>query len=210
MGKYKETAISREVINSVGGQTFCDWRGEKIVKMKITKNKSKTPAQVDQRTAFVRLVELAGMLGEAAALGFPKRPRKQDPEQALMHASPGVVTVDESGEVMVDYARIVCAKGPLLEPKVTLTAGEDNTLTFTHPAQERGWRRESTDRLYAVLLEKELKEVQVVELNTRSEADPVTVTLEEGWKRENLCVYVFYRAAQGKKVSNSQYVEVKE
>ena len=96
------------------------------------------------------------------------------------------------------------------EQKVKLlTAGEDGILTFTHPAQERGWRREGSDRLYAVLLEKELMEVQVVELNTRSEEEPVTVTLEEGWQAENLCVYVFFRAAKGKKVSDSKLVEVK-
>lgn len=50
--------------------------------------------------------------------------------------------------------------------------------------------------------------VQVVELNKRSEANPVTVTLEEGRKQENLSVYVFYRAAKGKKVSDSKYLEV--
>lgn len=209
MGKYKGTAISSEVENSVGEQTFCDWKGEKIVKMKITKNKSNMPAQANQRTVFVGLVSLASLFGEAAALGFPGRPRKQEPEHAFMHTNPGGGTVNETGEVSVDYARIVCAKGNLAAPKVTLTAGEDGILTFTHPAQERGWRREGSDRLYAVLLEKELMEVQVVELNTRSEEEPVTVTLEEGWQAENLCVYVFFRAAKGKKVSDSKLVEVK-
>ena len=41
------------------------------------------------------------------------------------------------------------------------------------------------------------------------EEEPVTVTLEEGWQTENLCVYVFFRAAKGKKVSDSKLVEVK-
>lgn len=209
MGDYKETAISRQVYKSVGGQTFCEWRGKKVVKMKITSNSSKTPAQIAQRRAFAELADLSYLFGEAAELGFPKRPRVQTPQNAFMQANAGVVTVDETGEMTVDYPRITCSKGSLTVPAVTVTSDDEtHSLTFEHPAQSNGWHRNVTDRLVAVVLEKVQKEVQVFELNNRSDAEPVTVQFDAAWSKENLCVYVFVLAENGKQASPTQYLNI--
>lgn len=209
MAIYQSTAIARRVKKSVGEQTFCQMKGQNVVKMKIEENTSNTPAQQRQRRAFTELSDWGNIFGEAVELGFPSRQKQLSAQNAFMQANAGVVSVSEEGEVSVDYARIACSKGRLEVPKVTVTCtGEPPVLTFTHPAQKNGRCRKATDLLYAAVLEKELEEVAVFELNKRSDAEAVTAELDETWKKENLCVYVFVLSEKGDKASDTKYVEL--
>lgn len=209
MAIYQATAIARRIKRSVGEQTFCQVNGQNVVKMKIEENTSNTPAQQRQRRIFTELSDWGNIFGEAAALGFPTRQRQLSVQNAFMQANAEVVSVSEEGEITVDYTQIACSKGRLDVPKVTVTCtGEPPVLTFTHPAQKNGRCRKATDRLYAAVLEKELEEVEVFELNKRSEAEAVTAELDEAWKKENLCVYVFVLSENGDKASDTKYVEV--
>ncbi|WP_251619831.1 DUF6266 family protein [Odoribacter lunatus] len=209
MALYETSLIFRRLKKSAGKATFSKWRGMDVMKEKIVENESSTPAQQRQRRIFTELMDWCGIFGEAAALGFPTRARVQTPENAFAQANAGVVTMDEEGEVVVDYSRIVCSKGTLVAPEVTMTVGDEKeSLTFLHVADENGYHKYATDCLYAVILEKERKEVQVHELNERKDATPVTVMLKEGWDTENLCVYVFYLRQDGKRASATRYVKI--
>lgn len=209
MAIFQATAIARRIKKSVGEQTFCQVKGQNVVKMKIEENSSNTPAQQRQRRVFTELSDWGNIFGEATKLGFPTRQRQQSAQNAFMQANAGIVSVSEEGEVSVDYTGIICSKGRLDIPKVTVTcAGDPPVLTFTHPVQKNGRCRKATDRLYAAVLEKELEEVEVFELNKRSEAEAVTAELEEGWKKENLHVYVFVLSEKGDKASDTKYVEL--
>lgn len=210
MGRYKATAISRRLKKSVGEQTFYLLNGQNIVRMKNEENSSNTPAQALQRRLFTALGDLGWLFEDAAAIGFPARPRKHSPHNAFMKANAGVVKADEGGEVTVDYAAINCSNGRLELPKklsVTLNS-ENNTLTFVHPAENFGRNRKGSDRLYAVLLEKELKETVLLELNHRSDSEPVVVTIDEEWQVENLCVYVFVLTEKGKRASMTKFIQI--
>ena len=209
MGKYKETSISQEVNRSVGGQTFYKWRGEMLVRMKIKSNSSSTPAQQRQRQLFAELLRWCGIFSGVAALGFPGRARKQSPENAWAQANAGIVTLDTEGEVMVDYSRIICSKGTLEAPEVTVTFNaEDGSLSFLHSVDEDGRGKYATDRLFVVLLDKMRKKVKVHELNRRKDTAPVTVMLKDGWDVENLCIYAFYLREDGRRASATTYVEI--
>ena len=209
MALYETSLIFRRLKKSAGKATFSQWRGMDILREKILENSSNTSAQQRQRLLFAVLMDWSGIFGEAAALGFPGRPRKQSPENAFAEANAGMATLDADGEVVVDYARIVCSEGMLKAPKVTATFNaEEGCLTFTHVAEVDGHRRYATDRLFVALLNKEEKEVTVHELNQRKDATPASVTLTDGWEVENLCIYAFYLRKDGRRASDTKYVEI--
>lgn len=210
MAIYQGTAIARRLKKSAGEQTFCHVKGQNIVKMKIEENTSKTPAQIRQRRIFTMMWDLTDLFGEAAWYGYPSRSIVWSPENAFMEANAGVVTVNEQDELVVDYEKIACSKGRLLNPPTTVEAdAEAGTLTFTHTAQGDGYKRNASDCLYAVVLEKQMEEVAVYELNKRSDKDPVVVTLEEGWSKDNLCIYIFVLTEKRNRASNTTYLKLK-
>lgn len=139
------------------------------------------------------------------AVRLASRPRKH-PVNAFASLNAGVVTLSEEGVLAIDYPGIACSNGSLKVPEVTVTE-EGGVLTFMHDAETNGYDRYETDRLYAVLFEEELMEVRVEELNQRKDSDPKTANLEEGWKKENLHIYLFYRREKSKQASKTVYVK---
>ena len=65
MGTFKNTAITRDVRNSVGDQTFCKWKGLQIVKQKVGNNTSNTDAQQMQRKRWQTGMELDALFAAA-------------------------------------------------------------------------------------------------------------------------------------------------
>lgn len=212
MAIYHATAIARRLKKSAGEQTFCRTRGRNVVKMKVEENPSNTPLQQRQRLAWKRGLELEELFDEVSGVAFPSRPIYQTYHNAFMQANGGVVSVDEAMQVTVDYERVVCAKGRLRVPKnMTVTwRAEDRQLEFAHEAEGSGVGRKPEDMLYAAVVEKELEELELVELNRRSEGDAAMFTLPEGWSEERLAVYVFVLSEDKRKASDSKYMEVKQ
>lgn len=218
MGRQDNTSISRNLRNSVGDETFCQWRGITVVKKKIKKNKSNTIAQQRQRTLWRTLMELVVLFSPSSALGFPRRKREHTGDNVFAEANANtqVITVTENEEATgeddkwlttVDFSKITCAKGTLRLPRQITMAydGENNALSFTVGAETRGPRREEDDRLYAMVVETELMDSELFELCTRGEGGMTTANLPEGWVSTNLAVYLFVVSADGKKASKSSY-----
>lgn len=207
MAEVKATAIARKLKKSAGEQTFCQRKGKTIAKMKIDENKSKTPSQQKQRARWRRLSNLELLFDTVSSISFPSRPKNLSYHNAFMQANLDAVSVNDELETTVDYARILCAKGRLTVPHTTVEYDpETRQLTFTHKAESNGRMKEVSDMLYAVVVEKEQKETEVVELNRRSENDPVSFTLPEEWSKEELEVYVFVLSANGRKASDSKHL----
>lgn len=212
MAIYQATAVARRLKKSLGEQTFCRNRGRDVVKMKVEENTSNTPLQQRHRLAWKRKLELEELFDEASYIGFPKRPEFQTFHNAFMQANGEVVEVNESLEVTVDYTRILCAQGKLRVPKVmsVTCSADDRQLVFTHNAEKNGYKKREDDMLYAAVLEKELEELEVLELNRRSEDEAVIFQMPEDWVVEQLAVYVFVLSKDKHKASNSVYMEVKQ
>ena len=139
------------------------------------------------------------------------RHRKSSYHNAFMaeNVNKDAVEVSEELEATVNYQNIRCAKGKLKVPKdFSVTAdAETHTLTFTHAAEEDGCQRYSTDRLYALVVETTEEDSELFELGTRAGSEPITVNLSESWDMGSLAIYVFALTADGKKASDSLYLE---
>ena len=214
MGTFDNTAISRKQRNSVGDQTFCQWRGTNVVKQKIQENKSNTPAQQQQRKRWSKGVDIEVLFEAAYTIGFPGRKRIHSPANAFssenMKKEKGVFTTEEDGTVTVDYSLITCAKGRLRLPAEINVSyeTENNSLTFSITAEEAGVRRNTTDIVYALVVETEMFDSELMELGTRGEGGIKTMELKSGWSATDLAIYVFVVSEDGKKASDSRHLTV--
>lgn len=208
MAIFQATGLTRRLSKSAGEQTFCQVRGRNVAKMKITDNKSNTPKQQAQRLKWSTLSEIEYAFDEVVRVGFPSRPVYHTVHNAFMQANKGVIEVGEDGEAVVHYERIVCAKGRQELPKqVQVTVSEaDRQLTFTHSVETNGARREKSDMLYAAVLEKELAELELFPLNSRSSEEAKDITLNADWDMQQLAIYVFVLSEDGHKASMSKYL----
>ena len=209
MVKFRATAIARKLRDSAGEQTFYQLNGQNIAKMKIDSNTSRSEAQVKQRLIWKRVSEFTGLFREASVIGFPKRDRRLTPDNAFVQASIAAVTAVSTTETSVDYAKLACAKGWLKTPTVSVELNaEQHSLVFSVKPEYFGARRKATDRVYALVLEKEAMESELCSLGTREGGASVTFQLPEDWEGDSLAVYVFAVAEDGKTASDSKYVDV--
>lgn len=210
MGIYKATAISRLVEKSIDELTFCKIRGRNVVKTKIDRNTSKTLLQQKQRARWTELQELDALFDEAVLVGFPSRPHYLTAHNAFVKANAKAVDVSEDLKVTTDYKNIVCSKGKLKKPQVSVSANEEqNKLTFTHVPEGNGTRRMATDKLYAMVVEKALQEAKLFPLDTRADKEPMVVDIPVSWTIENLNIYVFVLSANGHKASNTETIDIR-
>ena len=221
MGTFKNTAITRDVRNSVGDQTFCKWKGLQIVKQKVGNNTSNTDAQQMQRKRWQTGMELDALFAAATELGFPGRKRTHTPSNVFTHenvndqiievaANPQATGEDDKWTATVNWESIRCAKGKLRLPrKVTVTLSpEGDTLSFTVTAEDRGPQREDDDELYALVVETELRDSTLQRVCARADGGTASVELPDDWDSTKLAVYLFMVSADGKKASDSKHVTV--
>lgn len=221
MGKFKNTSVSRSLRNSIGDETYCEWRGIPVVKRKISANSSDTPAQQQQRARWAAGVELDALFAEASELGFPGRPREFSPGNAFtkanvnarvieVAANPQSTGPDDKWTTTVNWEAVRCAKGRLRLPRqVTVTLSpEGDALNFTVTAEQRGPQRSEDDELYALAVETEQRDAVLQSLCTRGEGGTATLALPAGWDSSKLAVYLFMVSADGKKASDSKHVTV--
>ena len=148
----------------------------------------------------------------SSEIGFPKRPATWTTANAFTSANlkNGALTVDDTLEVTVDYAQILCSQGRRKLPRTfAVTADtESRTLTFTHSVESRGRNRNVNDKLYAMVVAPELEDAELFDLGTRAESEPMTINVPEGWDMASLEIYVFALSPNGRIASDSRHLTV--
>ncbi len=200
-----------KLTQSMAENTYVRSKGKNIIKTKIDSNKSNTLLQSIQRLKVQFIIKLCKALNAIIHVGFPERQRDFTPWNAFISTNMDAITVSDEMEAGVAYSKLLVAKGSLepLEGNVSVTAdSEAGTLTFAHTAEEFAYGCNPTDVIYAAVLEQERKRSKLYKLMTRKEDMPVEVTLPTGWKMENVAVYVFALSENGRKASDSTYLEI--
>ena len=119
------------------------------------------------------------------------------------------IEVDDDLQVTVHFEDILCAKGRVRSVDgmtVKLDAGTRTVQLELAPETTEGWRRQMSDRVYALVGETVQMDAKLVEVGTRGEGGSTSVTLRQRWDPEKVVVYVFATTADGKRASNSEYV----
>lgn len=211
MAIFKSTVFSR-LRKSFGNATTCFSRGQNILKEKVTMMRNpRTPKQLSQRGKMKMLVELSRIFGGVLKLGFPERPVTETAYNSFIRKNMQAVEINEKLECTVNYEKLICSDGTIAEAKVAMTFdASKHQLTFTHQAAGFGALTQPTDRIYAVVLDRNAKKTEVADLGMRDATEPVVVTLTEVSDMEELAVYAFVVSENGRRASTTQYVKVSE
>lgn len=208
MAIFKSTAFSR-LRKSFGNLTTCRSKGKNIVREKVTDVKNpRTLKQQKQRARFVVLVDLSGVFSPAVVLGFVTCPEECTPENFFVHLNQNMVEVSDDLEVTVDYEHLVLSKGKRAVPSEMSVSGdaESHVLIFTIVAEEFMSHSAPDDEFYAVVLEKEKKEVKVELLGERADISTLQIEVPGKWDMEQLAIYVFVLSKKHDKSSKTVYL----
>lgn len=204
-----ESAAFTRLRNSFGNLTTYFSRGKNILRIKTTTVRNpRTLEQQVQRARLAALVELSKGFRSALLVGFPGRPVEETPYNTFVRLNADAVTVDESLEVTVDYAALVCSQGSRRVPDVTVSDAGSGSLQFSSLAETYGADAAADDTVYAVLYEKSLNESVAQALGMRGEENQMLVELPEGWSAENVEAYCFALAAKGRIASGTKYLTI--
>lgn len=201
-----------DVRNSVSNLTmYAAAKGNSIVRSKRMKVRNpRTVGQVSQRNKMAALVTLSQEFAPVLALGFPNREGNTTLYNTFVKANMNAVTVDEQMEATVDYTSVVCAAGLLKKPKVAVSVDiETLNLTFTQPVAKNPLSvfAASDDKVYAVVFEKELREMEIVPLKERGKGGETVFQFDSDWKPANLLIYAFAMSAKRRKASGSMFIQ---
>ncbi len=184
-------------------------RGQNVVSSKpFNRRDANTEAQQIQRASFKLIADAYQALGGFTDAGFPVRPEKQTAYNVFMQLNlPGAI--DTSGEVpVIDYSKLQIAKGTLACVEVTSakTGATGITVGFLTNID---YPKASADDVVTVLVKKKnagLKAVKQVRGN--NETATMLVEMPGITVADIEFAYVFVTSSDGKKASNSIWMEV--
>lgn len=197
----------------VGKSLYYRVKKDCFVKTLPEKTTPPTERQSEQQLLFEMMGQLSGAMAEVSQHGFPKCAKKLwTAPNMFIHVNKGLCTVEstETGAVSVDYPNMLCAKGNLMMPEVSVTySEEEHSLSFLASGTDENYNRcKPDDVLYAAVLESDLFQCKIVRIGTRGEGGTSSTTLHSLWNKDALHVYAFATSAKGKDASRSVYLPI--
>ncbi|MDD4970110.1 MAG: DUF6266 family protein [Paludibacter sp.] len=205
-----ESPLLGPMRKSMGNFTVYSLNGMTIVRSKAFSHKdAKTEKQLNMRARMSLLAKTYRTLSSILCLGFPENSVGKSPQNMLVSAnfSTAFELVDE--KPVISYPKLLVAKGSLPEVKVLEAITNIDGITVQYDADLSPHYVDATDELIACAL---LKSGELLIARQYRGYDPIgTILLKyPALQADNVaCCYVFTRSGDGKKASNSVFVEVK-
>ena len=186
-------------------------RGQNVVSSKAFNRKdSNTDAQKAQRAGFKLIVDAYQILGGFAEMGFPVRAERMSPYNLFMTLNlPGAI--DNSGETpVIDFSLLQIAKGSLAGVQVDAATIDATGLKLNLTTKAGYPKTEATDVIRIVAGTK-TGALYTSTVNRGTDSTLETMVTMTGVSADDiLFVYVFVNTADGKKSSNSMFVEIND
>lgn len=184
-------------------------KGQNVISAKAFNRKdANTDAQKAHRAGFKLMGDFWNSLGGYANGCFPGRLEKQSPYNYFMALNmPGAI--DNTGEApVIRYSELQISKGML--PRVTVNSAVINATGMELDCESRvDFPKAGADDVVTVLAKTKAGALYTLRQARGSEENMLLqVAMPEKAKADLECVYVFVTSADGKRVSNSVFVEV--
>jgi hypothetical protein len=195
---------------SMGNFTTYSYHGMNIVRLKPFHPKDpKTEKQLNMRARMSGIAEMYRKFRGIIALGFPERDERKSPQNMFVSANFRTAFVMEDTIPVISYPLMLLAKGSL--PRVTIPEATTDAggLTIHYNAGALRPDVTATDEIIAcaALTTGELLIVrQFIGFELLGTIQLKYPSLQA---EQVACCYVFVRSQDGKKASDSVYVEVK-
>jgi len=194
---------------SMGNFTTYSYHGMNIVRLKPFHPKDpKTEKQLNMRARMSGIAEMYRKFRGIIALGFPERDERKSPQNMFVSANFRTAFVMEDTMPVISYPLMLLAKGSL--PRVTIPEATTDAggITIHYDAGALYPDVTSTDEIIACAL---LTTGELLIARQFIGMEPIgTIQLKyPSLQAEQVaCCYVFVRSQDGKKASDSVYVEV--
>lgn len=200
-----ESSLFHRLRNRLGNTVTYTWCGKGILRARpLHVRNPRTPAQQLVRQRFKAAGRLSAYFREAALLGFPA-PYAVQSHNAFVGANLHIFDVDENKQVHPDFRRLVCARGKLEKPLVTVKV-DDLQFTAEISGQQLSAYCSRSDDLYAVVWDCRYPGVWTVPMGKRQGDRIATFSYPDEFSREHLFIYVFAVSANGRQASDSRLI----
>jgi len=184
-------------------------KGQNVISAKPFNRKDKnSDAQKAQRAGFKLICDTWAWVGGFAEAGLINLPQSLTPYNVFMTLNlPGAI--DNSGEVpVIDYPKLQIARGALTAVEVISTSVTASVLTVNYDSQMDFPKVDATDVI--TVLVKTLRGAVYFARQVRGAAFEGTllVQMRNVVLADIECVYLFATTADGKKASDSVFVDV--
>lgn len=183
--------------------------GQNIIRSKAFRPKdAKTKAQLLHRAAFKLISNEFQLFGSIPSLGFVERKKNLTAYNAFMSANlPNAV--DKTGdEPVINYSKLIVSKGSLPAIQIIDCVVEDKVITVRYKTNTGLPKALASDDIALLIvynddgmhLVRQLRGMESQNSIQYSDIDIIAADLK--------CCYMFALSADGKKSSNSVYVEI--
>lgn len=196
--------FSGKVGTVIGG----NWNGVDYMRARHThSNDSKSTAQLDQRARFSLVLQFLKPLQKFLQVGFKNRPGRQSTFNAAVSCNMQNALTGVYPDYSIDYSKVKVSMGALpgaLNPAVV--AGPAGELLFSWEDNCGKIGAMANDKVVLLVYHPEKQTcVSVLAGNSRVTGSH-SLTLPEGFGRENLHCYMAFRNSSQTTISDSQYV----
>ena len=184
-------------------------RGQNVISSKAFNRKdANTDAQKVQRASFKLIADVFNSLGGYGELGFPSRPEKQSAYNCFMQLNlPGAI--DNSGDApVIDYSLLQLAKGTLPAVLIDAAVLTPDGLTVDAASCVSYPRAQATDKVQLIAKTKVGAVYSVSQERGNDAALTITLVMPNVTVTDIEFVYLFMLSNDGRKASNSIYVNV--
>jgi len=194
---------------SMGNFTMYSYHGMNIVRSKAFQPKDpKSEKQLNMRSRMSRIAEMYQTFSSIIGLGFPEREERQSAQNMFVSANFKTAFVQEDNTPVISYPLMLLAKGTL--PPVTITevtTGAEG-LTLNYDALALLPDVTATDEIIACALLITGELLMARQFIGHEPTGTIRLNYPALQAEEVVCCYVFVRSGDGKKASESGYVEV--
>jgi len=196
---------------SMGNFTTMNYNGQNIIRSKaFNVKRKKTAAQINQITKMTLLAGEYRSFGGMSDRGFVENRKGKSPYNLYIAANFNSAFDLTGEEPVISYPLLLVSKGTLPRVKVSGVVVESEGIRINYTSDLSLPFVSASDQLiaFAKLAGRELR-VAVQERGI-DETGSILIPLHGADVDEMVCCYVYAASADGKKSSNSVYVEVKE
>jgi len=194
---------------SFANVTAYSLNGQNIIRAKAFNPKNpKTVAQEMNRAGFKLISDTFQSFGKYTELGFVERKGNLTAYNVFIAANlPNAI--DKTGaEPVIDYSKLLIAKGSLPPVSVTDCVLNENVITLNYLTKNGLPKVSTTDEIILLVILKSGAIYVARQLRGNEFSDSIKLTDRHINQIDLLCCYIFALSGDGKRASNSVYVEI--
>jgi Family of unknown function (DUF6266) len=204
-----QNPMTGQMRKSMGNFNTYVHNGQNVISSKAFNRKDRnSDSQKAQRARFKLIGDVWSSLGGLANAGFPNRPKTLSPFNMFMTINLPSAIDSFGEEPVIDYRKMLVAKGNLPGVEVNTAIVTTNGLTLNYNSNTSFPAASETDEI--TLLLKTIAGGLYFNRQPRGVEGQGSclLTLPNVLKEEIAFVYVFVSSQDGKKVSNSLFVQI--